>query len=78
MILVTCRTSKLVLEWQECKWQVIGMYCFEMLGYLLVAYATMKEELFNRGLFYMVGSFMISISKELMIVQLLIPKNQIT
>ena len=67
----------MVLEWPDCKWQTIGIYCFEMLGYLLMAYATMREELFNRGLFYMIGSFMISIAKELVIVKLLVPKNQI-
>jgi hypothetical protein len=49
-----------------------------MLGYMLMAFATMRENIFNKGIFYMVGSFLISIAKELVIVKLIMPKNQIS
>ena len=45
----------------------------ELGGYLLLLYAILKEDVYNHGLGYMLGSFLISISKELVIVGLLVP-----
>lgn len=39
--------------------------------------AAMTEELYNRGAWFMVSSFLISVAKEMGIILLLFPKNQI-
>lgn len=55
----------------------IFVFFIQAIGYSNLAFAAIVEKTFNRGVLFMVASFLISIAKEMGIVLLLVPKNQL-
>jgi uncharacterized membrane protein len=77
IMFIAAETLRLAKNWTLRTKFIIGVFAIEVLGYLLMTVAACREEYYNRGIMFMLASFLISISKELSIVSLLVPNNQL-
>lgn len=76
-LFILAEMFRLIKNWELKSRFTLTVLAIETLGYTLMGVTALRADFYNRGISYMVASFLISIAKELNIVHLLVPKNQL-